>query len=436
MAAVALPATGRPVDIEITTRAHAILSASSAERWLVCTPSARIEEALPDRGSSYATDGTAAHAFAELRLRYLLGQSTKAEYVAAYIGTKTLHASVIEPWDHEDWDAITRYVDYVLERKEALGGDDCQVIIEARVDYSKYAEDGFGTSDALLVSGNLGVVEAIDLKFGKGVPVSALGNPQAKLYTLGGFLNLPRATQQKITNFQWAIVQPRLDYTGTDECSADEMRDWAENVVRPQAELAWKGEGKLVPSEKGCRFCKAAPTCRARAAENVLIARRDFTRFMDKKTGEFTPDLGETQMTMEEVAKILPNLDAWMKWARDVQDYATTQAAKGESIPGYKMVRGRANRRWADEEGTIATKLMAQPDVVEDEVYEELPTVRPVRSVAQMEKKMGKSKFTGLANALKLVTVPLGNPVLVPDADPRTAMDAAADARKAFGIEK
>lgn len=427
MAVTQLPSTGRPVDVEIVTRAHALLSASSAERWLVCTPSARIEDAMPDRGSSYATDGTAAHAFAELRLRYLLGQATKAEYIAAYEATKTLHTAVTDEWDHEDWEAIDRYVNYVLKRAAEL---DAEVIIEARVDYSRYAPEGFGTSDALLVSGNFGIVEAIDLKFGKGVPVSAVNNPQAKLYTLGGFLNLPRETQKKIKTFRWAIVQPRLDYVGEDECSADEMKDWAENTVAPAAALAWEGKGKLVPSEKGCRFCKAAPTCRARASENVLIARRDFMKHMDTD-GKFNIDLAETQMTPQEIADILPNLDSWMAWARDMKERALVEARdNGLVIPGYKLVRGRAMRRWAEEDVEVAAKLAAE-GVDRDVIYE--PVKEPVRSVAQLEKAMGKKEFTALAvDKLGLVSTPPGTPALVPNTDNRTAINASAEAAKEF----
>lgn len=428
MGAVALPSTGRPVDVEIVPRAHALLSASSAERWLTCTPSARVEEALPDRPSAYATDGTAAHAFAELRLRYLLKQTTKAEYKATYDATKVLHAEVIEEWTHEDWDAIDSYVDYVMDRAQEL---DAEVIIEARVDYSRYAEGGFGTSDALLVSRNSGVVEAIDLKFGKGVPVSAIDNPQAKLYTLGGFLGLDRDTQKAIKTFRWAIVQPRLEYVGTDECSAAEMKDWAENTVKPAAALAWEGKGKLVPSEKGCRFCKAAPTCRARASENILLAQRDFTRHMDAD-GKFNIDLEETQMSFEEMAKLLPQLDQFIAWANDMKARALVEVRdNNKTIPGYKLVRGRAMRKWAEsDDATIAAKVLGE-GVDREKVYE--PVKEPVRSVAQMEKAMGKKEFEAIVvEKLGLVVTPPGTPALVPDTDPRTAIDAVAEAAKDF----
>jgi hypothetical protein len=259
------------VDVDIVPRQHAILSASSAERWLTCTPSARIEEALEDEDSEYAKDGTAAHAFAETRLRFLLKQITVDEYKAAYKATRTLYHDIVEEWLVADWEAINDYVDYVMAEVRRL---DARVLIEARVDYSKYAQGGFGTSDVLLWSPSRKLVKSIDLKFGKGVPVYAERNPQAMLYALGGLLKLGASFE--VDTVEWTIHQPRLDNVGTDSMSAADLIKWAEEVVAPAAELAWKGEGKLVPSPKGCRFCKAAPRCRARASENVLVAMRDF----------------------------------------------------------------------------------------------------------------------------------------------------------------
>lgn len=410
--------SGRPVDIEVVPRPHAILSASSADRWLTCTPSARIEEALPDRGSAFASDGTAAHAFAEVRLRYLLKQITKAEYIATYNATKTLHAEVLEEWTAADWNAIDTYVDYVMAEAARLGAE---VHIEHRVDYSKYAEGGFGTSDALLFAPGMGIIKVIDLKFGKGVPVSATNNSQLKLYGLGGLLEFDPAGDA-VHTIEWAIVQPRLDYVGEDSITYDELIEWAQTVVAPAAKLAWAGEGDLKPTAKGCRFCKAAATCRARAAENVLIARRDFMPTPD-------PRLDERLMGMDEVARILPDIDAWMAWANALKAYALTAVRdRGEEIPGYKLVRGRALRAWAADKD-IPEELKAA-GVSETVMYSE-PSLK---SVAQMEKVIGKKNFETLAESL--VVKPLGTPALVPVTDPRPAVDPVAEANKAFAIEK
>lgn len=411
---------GVAIDIDIVPKAHALLSASSAERWLTCTPSVRIEELLPDRGSAFASDGTAAHAFAELRLRYLLRQITRAEYLAGYEATKMLYSKQTDEWTHTDWDAITSYVDYVMAEVARLDAD---VTIEARVDYSKYAQDGFGTSDALLVSETFGIVKSIDLKFGKGVAVSAKDNAQAKLYALGGVLGLKPEVRKKIKSVEWTIHQPRLGYVGEDSMTARELVNWATNVVAPAAKLAYEGKGNLVPSEKGCRFCKAAATCRARVAENILIARRDFMPLPDIR-------LEEVLMDMDEVAKILPKIDGWMAWANALKAYALTQVRdNGAEVPGFKLVHGRANRAWNVEGGELVASLKVL-EVSETDIY-----VQPepsVRSVAQLEKAVGKAKFKPIA--AKLVSTPLGTPALVPDSDPREAVNRTADALKEFGL--
>lgn len=421
--------SSRPVDIEIVPRAHAILSASSAERWLVCTPSARIEEALPDRGSSFSTDGTAAHAFAELRLRYLLKQIAKAEYLKGYEATKTLYAEPVAEWTHADWDAIDAYVDYVMAEVSRLtdGDPDAQVLIEARVDYSKYAEGGFGTSDVIIVAPALGIIKSIDLKFGKGVPVNAMNNPQAKLYALGAALGLDPKVRKRIKEVEWAIAQPRLDdVPSEDSMSAAELIEWAETVVAPAAELAWAGKGDLKPTAKGCRFCKAAPRCRARAAENVLIARRDFAVDSTKPD----PRLDERLMDMDEVARILPDIDAWIQWANSLKAYALEAVRdRNETIPGYKLVRGRANRAWAP--GADLPTALKAAGVSETDIF--VSPEPSVRSVAQLEKQIGKGAFAPIEKAL--VVKPLGTPALVPDTDPREAVNRLAEATAAFADE-
>lgn len=406
---------GNKVDIDIVPRAHAILSASSAERWLTCTPSARIEEALPEENSGFASEGTAAHAFAETRLRFLLKQITNDEYKEAYHALKLLHADAIEEWDATEWDAINSYVDYVMSEVARLGG---KVYIEARVDYSKFAPSGFGTSDVLIVSAEQKTIKSIDLKFGKGVPVSAVGNSQARLYALGGLLGFD--THGEISYVEWAIVQPRLDYIGEDSETVSSLLKWAEEVVAPAAQLAWEGKGELKPSAKACRFCKASATCRARVAENVLIARRDFMPTPD-------PRLEDRLMTMEEVARILPDIDGWIQWANQLKDYALKQVRDhNQTVPGYKLVRGRANRGWAKEDEEVAEILKAA-GVSETSIY---PPATKVRSVAQMEKELGKPKFREVA--APLVTTPLGTPALVPDTDPRPPINAAEEAKAAF----
>lgn len=431
--------TGRPVDIEIVPRAHALLSASSAERWLTCTPSARVEESLADDDSSYAAEGTAGHAFAEIALRHWLGEMTDAERDAAIVAAKVLYAEFIKDWQQYDWDAVDSYTQFVKDRAakyQSEGATDLEITIEARVNYSRYAPEGFGTSDVLMVSGNLGLIEAIDLKFGKGVAVYAHENPQPRLYTLGGFLGIKNGdTRRAIQRFRSVIHQPRLDNVSEAEIAREEMIDWAENVVKPAADLAWKGEGELNPTPKGCRFCKARSRCRALTAKNVQLAQKEMAPFMtapdENGVRNFDPSL--FLLTPEEVARVLPEADQFLAWINRLKEFALEQARDhGLAIPGYKLVRGRSNRGWAVPENAVAA-LLSQEGVDKDVIYEE-PKPRAVRSVAQMEKKIGAKVFAEMAEKNSLVDKPLGKPTLVPIADSRDAIDKVAEAARDFGF--
>lgn len=394
--------------------AHALLGASSAERWLVCTPSARLNELVEDEHSPYALEGTAAHAFAAVRLEYLLKQTTGAEYRAAYAETKASYLNVINDWDSSEWDAINAYTEYVMKEVERLGGD---VYIEKKVDYSVYAQGGFGTSDVLIYAPDRKVIKSIDLKFGRGVAVSAADNPQAKLYALGGLLNLD--THHQIENIEWAIVQPRIEYIGEDETTTAELIKWAEDVVAPKAKLAWEGKGKLVTSEKGCRFCKVRASCRARVAENILIARRDFM--------EPIIDAEEHMLSMDDVSKILPLIDDWISWANSLKAFALKAVRDdGKKIEGFKLVRGRSNRAWKD--GIDVAEELRAVGVSETDIFAE----PAVRSVAQLEKTLGKRDY--IEKVEPLVIKPLGTPTLVPESDSRPGVDAAAEALGAFAV--
>ena len=435
--------TGRPVDIEIVPRAHAILSASSAERWLTCTPSARIEEHMEDENSSYASEGTAAHAFAEIALRHWLGEISDDEYAAAEKATRFLYAEHVAEWGDYENDAIDSYVQFVKDRValyRSQGATDIEVTIEARVDYSLYAPSGFGTSDVLIVSGNLGLIEAIDLKFGQGVAVYAEGNPQLRIYTLGGFLGIRNAdTRRKIQRFRSVVHQPRLDNVSEAEITRAEMIDWAENTVKPAAEKAWKGEGELNPTDKGCRFCKAKTRCRARVAANVILAQKEFATHMTApdENGLKHFDPAEYLLEPAEIAHVLPQLAQFKAWISEAEAWALKEARdNGLHIPGYKLVRGRSVRGWkADESEIVDTIITAAFDAGKPVDREDLytpPKPPVVLSVAQAEKKVGAKLFSTVSE--KLVDKPLGAPTLVPSADSRDAIDKAAEARADFGL--
>lgn len=375
-------------------RAHALLSASGAHRWMVCTPSARLEEKLPESTSSYADEGTAAHEYAEMRLRRRLTVLNKAERDALDNAIEEFKQSNAY-YGAEMEDAITAYVEYVEERWHAAKARtrDATVLLEAKLDYSDWVPEGRGTGDVVIIADEL--LEVIDLKYGKGVPVSAVGNPQTRLYGLGalaehGFL-------YNIRDIAMTIVQIRLDRITTETMPVEELITWAETEVRPAADKAWAGEGDHVPGEH-CKFCKVKATCRARKDASMAILDYEFR----------DPAL----LTNEEIGQALHIIAQAVEWAKDVQEYAQAQAAAGHRIPGWKLVEGVSRRKLTDEVTAMARLLEAG--------YSEDKIIKPRELIAlgQLETKVvGKKKFTELLG--DLVEKPPGKPALVPETDPR-----------------
>lgn len=364
------------------SRQHAILSASSAHRWLICAPSARIEEKCPDQVSVYAEEGTEAHATAEALIR------------------KYLETGQIEKIDCDA--SIVAYVDFVVERINFAKSrtSDPIILVEQRLDYSPWVPEGFGTGDVVIISD--GTLEIIDLKYGKGVPVSAENNPQIRLYALGA-INL-FGYLYDIETVVMTIVQPRLDNITTEEINAEELLKWAEEYVKPRAELAWKGEGEFKAGDH-CRFCRARHTCRARAEYNLELARYDFRK----------PEL----LADHEVAEILARAEELARWVADVQEYALDQAVNhGKKWPGYKLVEGRSVRKITDE-AKAAEKLKAA-GLTEDEIFK-----KSLVGITTLEKKLGKKRFNELLG--DLVEKPPGKPTLAPESDRRPEFNQAAE---------
>lgn len=384
-------------------RAHALLSASGSSRWIACTPSARLEESLEESTSEFADEGSAAHELAELHLSLYLGLITKRVFTSRW---KQMQAG--KYYSQEMEDHVRTYADIVIERmNEATARTpDAIVQIEQRLDFSLWVPDGFGTGDVLIITD--GMMEVIDLKFGKGVAVSAEGNTQMKLYGLGalnGFGHL-----YNIESVRMTIVQPRLDSISSDEISAEALIDWAENVVKPKAALAMAGDGEFVPGEH-CRFCRARFNCRARAEENLEMARFEFT----------DPPL----LSIEEVGEILLRADALKSWATDIEKYAFEQAEKhGVKVPGWKLVEGRSNRTYADKQAVAETLLIE--GYKKELIYEP----ETILGITAMEKVLGKKTFAALLN--DFIVKPAGRPTLVEEADPRPELSSAASAVSDF----
>lgn len=365
-------------------KAHAILSASSSHRWLNCPPSARLCETYEDKGSDYAAEGTDAHSLCEYKLRMALGMEA------------------IDPTEHLTWyneemlDCANGYATYILELVEAAKETcaDPVVLIEQRVDFSRWVEHGFGTSDAILISD--GTLHVVDYKHGLGVLVEADNNPQMMCYALGA-LELFDAIYD-IDTVAMTIYQPRRQNVSTVEMSKDDIYRWADEVLKPTAELAFAGDGNFLCGE-WCGFCKAKHECRARAEANLLLAQYDFK----------LPPLLEDS----EIEVILSRADQLVSWVNDIKEYALQQAISGKDWTGFKLVEGRSNRRYTDEAAVTQAVTNAGFD----------PYERKLLGITAMQKLLGKSRFEELLSAY--IEKPQGKPTLVPESDKRPVMNNA-----------
>jgi len=385
---------------------HAILAASASHKWLSCPPSARLEQEFPEETSSYASEGTLAHAIAELKLRRFLLREIKPG-----VYTKRLASFQADPLyaaDMEDY--LESYTAVISERfVDAVNGcPDSLILLEQKLDFSKWVPFGFGTGDVVIISDD--TLEVIDLKYGKGVPVSATENPQTRLYGLGAI-----STFNMLYDFskvRMTIVQPRLDSISTEEMTVEELLTWAQEYVEPRASQAFFGNGQFCAGEH-CRFCRARQTCRARAESNLELAKYDFQQ----------PPL----LSDDEIADILTRADELQKWAADVQAYALNQAENhGKKWPGWKLVEGRSNRKYIDE-GAVA-KVLTAAEYPEEKIY--APKV--IFGITAMEKSIGRKPFGELLS--ELVIKPAGKPTLVPESDKRPEIQSVASAAEDFNV--
>lgn len=365
-------------------KGHAVLSASSSERWLNCPPSARLCEAYEDKGSDYAAEGTDAHALCEFRLKQALG-------IPAENPIENLS------WYNEEMeDCAAGYAAYVTELLETAKQtcSDPVVLIEQRVDFSHWVQDGFGTADGILIAD--GTLNICDYKHGKGVEVSAERNPQMMLYALGALEIFDGIYD--IDTVRMTIYQPRKSNISIFEMSKDALLEWADTELTQKAQLAYEGQGEFHCGE-WCRFCKAKVECRERAEANLTLARYDFQ----------APAL----LDDEEIADILGKVDALTAWASDVKEYALQQAISGKDWNGWKLVEGRSNRKYTNDAVVAAT--------VENAGFD--PYERKVLGITAMQKLLGKSRFEELL--APYIEKPQGKPTLVPESDKRPAMNTA-----------
>jgi len=364
---------------------HAILSASSSHRWLNCSPSARLEQEFEDRETEAAAEGTAAHALCEHKLRRALKLQSRRKPISKY--------------DCDEMDLNTdNYVQFVLETL-AEARQHCAdplINIEQRLDFSCYVPDGFGTGDCIIISDK--TMHVIDFKYGQGVLVEAEQNPQMMLYALGALRLFD--SLYDIDEVAMTIYQPRRENISTWTIAVDALKAWAENELVPKARLAYEGKGEYLPGP-WCTFCKAAVKCRARAEEKLRLAQYEFAR----------PPL----LTDAEIEDILDKLSDLTSWANEIMAYAQDAALnQGKQWRGWKVVEGRSNRKYSNEEAVIeAANAAGYHDIFRKSLI----------PLTEMEKLMGKQDFHDILGGL--IVKPAGKPTLVPVSDKRPAITSA-----------
>lgn len=374
---------------------HCLLGGSSAERWINCPPSARLAEDMEDVTSVYAEEGSCAHALCEYKLNGALG--IKEEYPNLTIFNKEMD---------ENADSYVSFVlEAIEEMKEEDGGNAPYVMVEHRVNYDKWAKDGFGTADCIIANNK--ALHIIDFKYGLGVKVDATDNSQLKIYALGAIQEL-----DCLYDFQrivLTIFQPRIGNVSTWETTKAELLKWAEEVLKPAAELADKGEG-IYRSGPWCRFCKAKAICKERSKVALDILNREFRN----------PAL----LSDNEIEEVLLKADDIASYLSDLKDYALAKALEGKKWINFKLVEGRSARKFTDEGSVI--NILKEKHVN--------PYDTKLRSITDIEKELGKARFKALLE--RFVNKPQGKPTLVLRSDKREELNLAITDFDEFKEEK
>lgn len=377
---------------------HALLSASGAHRWLHCTGSPLLEKDFPDSTSVYAQEGTLAHYLCELKLMAYTGEITKRKLTS--MKNKLMKS---ELWQPEMDSTSEAYLDYIKDITMSYTVKPV-ILIEKKVDFSRYVPEGFGTADCLILAGD--TLHVVDYKHGKGVVVDADHNPQMMLYALGAMSELSLLYRFKFVHM--TIVQPRVSNISEFTMTADELREWGESVVKPKAEAAMSGKGEFEAGD-WCRFCRAKQQCKTRYESN------------DSLYPELSAQHDPRLITLAELGEYLKRGRDMAAWLEDMKEYALSESLAGAEVPGWKAVEGRGSRAFTDTDEAVDTLIKNGID--ESVLYE-----RRVLTLAQMEKAVGKKAFGEIVG--NLVVKNPGKPTLVEESDKRpkiTNQPTAAD---------
>ena len=364
---------------------HAFLSASGSSRWIHCPPSAKFEKQFPATTSPEAEEGTLAHAWGEYFLKKRFHPGTEVE--------------PDKPMDGEMEEAVKVYTGEVESMYNVLEttGMHPVVYVEQRLDFSRWVPGGFGTGDAVICS-DAGI-DIFDLKYGKGVKVSAHDNSQLRLYALGAYDLWSMVYDIKTVNI--TIVQPRLDNIDREEVDIEQLLDWGD-MVRIRAELAINGKGEATAGEH-CRWCRGRHVCKTRHDHMLQMVK-------SKPVEELTPD---------EVAALVLHATELKRYIEEACEYAMGRALQGEHWPGVKLVAGRSVRKINDPDMAAGSLLKAGYN--SDQIYKPLQ----LKTITELEKICGKKRFAELMDGC--IVQPEGKPPLVAESDKRPAIDPTAD---------
>ncbi|MCI1778806.1 MAG: DUF2800 domain-containing protein [Bacteroidales bacterium] len=382
--------------------AHALLSPSAAHRWLNCPAAPHLEADIVDEGSSFAAEGTLAHAYCALKLKEFLHQPTDGEQDEIKTLDSEYHSGEMDEY-------TDTYKTIVLEKYNTarVTTSDALLLVETRLSFGAYVPEAFGTGDAVIIADDL--MEIIDFKYGKGVRVSAVNNPQMMIYALGAYLKF--GDDFNIKRVRMTIVQPRIDNLSEYELNVDELMKWAEYDLKPKAALAYTGNGKQNPGD-WCRFCKVKNCCRTLAKRCIDTA----GKYKDPQ-----------KLSPSELAKdVLPMVDTVKTWLAGIEDYALQQALSGVELPGYKVVAGRSIRKIVDQDG--AAVALNQAGFKTTQIYKP----QELRTITDLEKLVGKKQFAAICG--DFIEKPDGKPTLVPESDKRQAINPAVDDFKGIDL--
>ncbi|MCI8940962.1 MAG: DUF2800 domain-containing protein [Dorea sp.] len=393
-------------------RAHAFLSASSAKKWLNCTPSARLEETIPDSTSKSAEEGTLAHSICELKLRKLFTEQGMTSQTYNRRMNKLKKDKLYQPEMDKHTDTYVEYIQQLAYSFPAAPS----VAVEKELDYGDYAPEGFGTADCIVISGTECYV--IDFKYGQGVHVYAEGNPQMSLYALGALSAYGMI--YPIHEVTLVIIQPRLNNISEWKTTADYLRTWGGEIVKPKATLAFKGEGDFCQGE-WCdnSFCRASAICGHRAKENMSIEQD----YLDPVTGRYDlPPVIDNSM----VGAILERAQNLAKWVKKLERYALEELVNGNAIPGWKIVEGRSNREFTDIDK--AYEALIEAGYKKELLYDQVPV-----PLTKAEKQISKEDYNNVL--AKFIIKPKGKPTLALESDKRPVYEKQPSAEEAFGGE-